>query len=333
MRSHILFAILTALFAALSSCVAHAQWVPDGRSLCSAASPQDSPSLVQDGAGGAIVVWRDERNSLATGPDIYAIGVTRAGAFFAQWPTDGVPLCTATDLQESPKAVADGLGGAIAVWNDYRTDSFGDLYATKIQYNGMVAPSWPVNGLAVCTAARQQLGHVVASDNAGGAFVAWSDLRNLSHFDIFIQHVLANGAVDPAWPADGLAICTAADNQRSPAIAADGNGGAIVAWRDDRNFATSNSDIYAQRVNNSGTVLWTANGVIVCDTTGLQQNPTLIGDGGGGALIAWTDLRSGATGRDIFAHHLTSTGVRDASWPLKGGRYVRSGRIRIFPLS
>ena len=46
---------------------------------------------------------------------------------------------------------------------------------------------------------QQQSSPVIASDNAGGAFIAWSDLRNLNDNNIFAQHVLASGVVDPLW--------------------------------------------------------------------------------------------------------------------------------------
>jgi hypothetical protein len=54
----------------------------------------------------------------------------------------------------------------------------------------------------------------------------------------------ATGAVH--WDADGLALCTATDQQNYPTIAYAGADGAIVTWQDWRNGGLS--DIYAQRV-------------------------------------------------------------------------------------
>ena len=39
--------------------------------LCTAAGDQLSPTIVSDGAGGAIVVWQDSRSGSAN-PDVYA---------------------------------------------------------------------------------------------------------------------------------------------------------------------------------------------------------------------------------------------------------------------
>jgi hypothetical protein len=44
---------------------------------------------------------------------------------------------------------------------------------------------------------------------------------------------------------DGVALCTAANDQQHPTIAADGAGGGIVAWQDARD---GSNDIYARRV-------------------------------------------------------------------------------------
>jgi hypothetical protein len=56
----------------------------------------------------------------------------------------------------------------------------------------------------------------------------------------------------PQWTANGVALCTAANNQYTPTIVSDGAGGAIVTWPDLR--SGTYLDIYAQRVErNFGT--------------------------------------------------------------------------------
>ncbi len=67
-------------------------------------------------------------------------------------------------------------------------------------------------------------------------------------------------------------ICTATGNQQVPTIVSDGSGGAIITWQDLRNG--TNNDIYAQHVNASGVVQWTANGDTVCTAANDQSVPT-----------------------------------------------------------
>jgi len=85
------------------------------------------------------------------------------------------------------------------------------------------------------------------------------------------------------WQVDGVVLCS--DNltaQLVPLSVSDGQGGAIVTWRDDG----VDFDIYAQRVDAAGNVLWTASGVAICIAVGAQLAPCIAPDGAGGAIIA-----------------------------------------------
>src|SRR2546422_1940841 len=152
-------------------------------------------------------------------------------------------------------------------------------------------PHSPGINLPVCTATGDQDGQQIVSDGAGGAIITWHDARSGNN-DIYAQRVRASGAVDPAWPANGRALCTAADTQAWPQIISDGAGGAIVTWQDFRNG--SDNDIYAQHVLASGVVdgAWPANGQLLCAAANNQQKPTIVSDGAGGAIVTWMDFRS-----------------------------------------
>ena len=283
-------------------------WRPaDGRALCTAATVQYGVTIVADQAGGAIVTWQDFRNS-TTGYDIYAQHVLASGAVDPAWPADGRALCTAANSQYSPTIVTDGAGGAIVAWYDYRGGIKYDIYAQHLLTSGTVDPAWPPDGRALCTAAGDQDFPAIVGDGAGGAIVSWEDLRSGGDYDIYAQHVLSSGAVDPAWPADGWALCTAVNSQYYPTIAADGSGGAVVAWRDQRSSATH---IYAQHVLASGAVdpVWPVDGRALCTAANAQDYATILGDGTGGAIVAWEDNRStDTTGTDVYAQWVSPSG-------------------------
>ncbi len=267
------------------------QWTADGVALCTANGDQAEPQITSDGAGGAIVTWQDHRGGYY---DIYAQRVNALGA--VQWTTDGVVLCTANGDQAEPQITPDGAGGAIVTWWDYRNVDK-DIYAQRVNASGAV--QWTTDGVALCTATGAQQSPAIFSDGAGGAIVTWYDLRNIaSGYDIYSQRVNASGAVQ--WTADGVALCTANGNQLSPEIASDGAGGAIVTWHDWR--SGNNGDIYAQRVNSSGSVQWPTDGAAVCTATGDQKFPTIVSDGAGGAIVTWYDSRSGDY--DIYAQRV-----------------------------
>ncbi len=275
---------------------------------------QYSPAMVSDGAGGAFVTWYESRG----GGDynVYAQHVLASGTADPAWPVNGLAVCTAALDQASPAIVADGSGGAIVAWYDLRGGSGGDIYAQRVRSTGVVDPAWPVNGRALCTAGDNQLYPAITSDGAGGAIVSWSDLRTSIDTDVYVQRVLSTGVVDAAWPANGRALCTASGSQNFPFLVADGAGGAIVTWTDNRN---SNNDLYAHHVLSTGVAdaSWTFNGSAVCVQPNDQWNPSIVADGAGGAIVTWNDFRNGSH-NDIYAQHVRSVGGVDPNWPANG---------------
>ena len=178
------------------------------------------------------------------------------------------------------------------------------LMAAFLMVPGVVlSQPWVQNGFAVCTANNDQIIPAIVSDGNGGSIIAWSDYRN-GNWDIYAQRANGTGVL---WTADGVAICTASDSQQQPQIVSDGSNGAIIAWYDYRN---GNYDIYAQRVNASGAVLWTADGVPICTAAFDQFNIAMIGDGFGGAILTWEDNRSNVVNcPDIYAERVDATGA------------------------
>ena len=224
----------------------------------------------------------------------------------AQWPADGRAVCTAANDQLRPVTCADGSGGAIIVWVDSRGGPYTfDIYAQRVNKAG--TPMWAPGGVPLCTASGNQQLPVIASDGAGGAIVAWEDNRaGATAPDIYAQRLNSNGGAQ--WTPDGVAVCSRADEQITPAIAADGSGGAIIAWADYRHLSgDSLIDIYGQRVNASGQVQWTKDGVPVCTALEDQSDPVAASDGAGGAIIAWNDNRNFLF--NIHAQRVDGTGA------------------------
>ena len=182
-----------------------------------------------------------------------------------------------------------------------------DIYAQRVNSAGEV--QWTADGVAISTAADNQVGPQLISDGSGGAIITWQDDRS-GNCDIYAQRVNSAGAVQ--WTADGVAISTAANNQQSPQLISDGSGGAIITWQDYR--SGTSCDIYAQRVNSAGAVQWTADGVAISTAAIDQFNPQLISDGSGGAIITWQDYRSG--NYDIYAQRVNSAGA--VQWTADG---------------
>jgi len=302
-----------------------ADWPTFGRALCTAPGNQIGPVIATDGAGGAIVAWRDLR---AFPFNIDAQHVLGTGTVDAAWPVNGRALLSDSLIAtivpqgvESPAIASDGAGGVIVTWPDGRSTLNGeDIYAQHILASGAVDPAWPANGTTVCSVVGDQAAPAILADGAGGAFITWMDGRAgtaASDIDLFAQHVLASGGVDPAWPANGTPICTAPKIQSEPQLVADGLGGFIVAWNDLRT-GNPGSDIFAEHVFRSGVVdpAWPLNGRDLSPAPGSQTTPQITSDGSNGAIVAWTDTRDGND--DIYAQRVTVSGAIAPGWPVSG---------------
>lgn len=286
-----------------------AQWNADpavNNLICTGAQDQQDVRIVTDGAGGAIMTWVDFRNDASqTAGDIYVQRVSASGQ--NMWTANGVAVCTQSADQTAPIMVADGAGGAIIVWQDWRSGDR-DIYAQRISANGIVM--WANNGVPVVVKAGNQSGPRLVSDGAQGAVIIWED-DQAGTPDILAQWLVDNGS--PQWNMNGATVCNAADNQINPRIDTDGAGAYYVTWQDRRNGV--DYDIYAQKLNSSGAVQWAANGVAISTATNTQTNPKIRVDQAGYPIIAWQHT-SNNNGYDVHAQRVSPAGV--VQWAANG---------------
>ncbi len=305
------------IFAQRVNAAGAVQWATNGVAISIAAGGQYGPALIPDAAGGAFVIWSHNGNGL----DVYVQRVNAAGV--PQWTPGGVPVCIAEEDQLSPMIVADGAGGIIATWYDWRNGVDFDIYGQRINGSGVV--QWATDGVALCTVEGEQYGPTIVSDQAGGAIVVWYDYRD-GDADLYAQRIDASGAAQ--WTTNGLAFCSAANDQYGPLIVPDGAGGAIAAWLDWRNSGPSaNSDVFAQRIDASGAPQWTPDGVALCTATGEQFYPIIAADGTGGACVTWWDRRGPHA--DIYAQRVNGAGA--VQWTSNGVAVSSATGDQVYP--
>lgn len=210
-----------------------------------------------------------------------------------QWGTDGILVCNNDTSQQSLFGLAVSDTSAIVGWNDLRAGNY-DVYATMVYPSGPVFPS----GWAMCDAAGSQMNPCIASDDSGGAVIAWQDGRN-GNWDIFAQRYTVNNLQDWQW--NGMPVSVFTGQQENLDICRAQNKGVVICWQDSR---LSDEAVYAQRLNNRGYRQWTvgldSNGIIVSDTVGAQVLPRIVPNGlNDGFAVTWRDWRYG--NNDIFA--------------------------------
>lgn len=272
-------------------------WQANGVPVCTAAGWQLSPSVVSDGAGGAIICWQDNRSAVSA---VYAQRINASGV--AAWATSGVRIAPTVSSQIEPAISVDGSGGAYIAWQEVHASS--DVYALRIGNDGGLI--W--SATAVCGAVGDQykVRMVAAGDNK--AVLVWQDFRS-NALDLYAQKLIATGGVE--WAANGVPVCTGGGSQTDQSIAADSSGGVFVTWSDSRN----GGDIYAQHLSATGTTLWTEYGVSICTESALQQLPSIVSSGTGSAIVCWKDGRAG-NAYDVYAQRVDASG--EVAWQLGG---------------
>jgi hypothetical protein len=277
------------------------QWVSQGVAVVDSTGFQGDLHMESDGAGGAVVAWRDTRASFG------AIYVQRMNAGGMQWGAGGVQVNSGVGGSLYPRVIGDA-GGALVCWVDRRLGTpEWDIYVQKVSAGGGVL--WTLDGVAACLTAGLQSDPRITSDGNGGAILTWYAPTSASNPtpDIYAQRVNSAGAAQ--WGASGAAVCLAASGQFLPDITSDGSGGAVLTWFDARNAGVN--DIYAQRINSSGAQQWTTDGVAVSTATFVQHDPIIMNDGSNGVIVTWMDFRNdlGANRNDIFCQRVGMNGV------------------------
>jgi hypothetical protein len=266
-----------------------ARWASDGIAVSTGPGGQLVSQVVANGRGGGIFIWSDTRGDRGAA-SIHAQRIDLDGDL--AWGPQGVLVADGARQETRPVAAGDGIGNAIIVWES------GPLYAQRLDQSGRRL--WGDGGVALST--TDGLAPAIVSDGYGGAIVAWQTASfDDASSDIRAQAIRVSGAL--RWGGDGIPVCRASGAQSEVAMARSGAGSAIVMWRDARN--DESGDLYAQRIDSSGTAHWKTDGIVISDAPGFQGALAVSADGTGGAVAAWSD---GRDGRHIYAQRVSGSG-------------------------
>ncbi len=344
--------LCTGAIAAAMVSPAFGSWPLDGILVVTSPNHQLQPILVEDGAGGVVVVWEDRTLFYPTETRAYAQRISAAGdrlwntggvllfgrftgtylgrvvgdgtggafvlnqASYVQhvgstgtilWATDGVDVLPAfTGTQQSQGGLArDGADGVFVTWSDHRDSGTNwlNFYAQRIDPSGNLL--WGTSGLEVAASAFDEWPGPAVEDGTGGAIVFWRHDLNRTDYQARAQRLRPSGA--KVWPDSGVVV----GSGWARAVVEDGAGGAVILFSVDDEDTT---DLFAQRVDSSGTLLWPG-AVAVCPGGSPQAYPVwVVGDGGGGAIFAWEDRRDPGAG--IYAQSVDAGGT--AQWTADG---------------
>jgi hypothetical protein len=217
---------------------------------------------VIDGSRGAIVMWSEPLLE----PPYSQPHVAKIDS--------GGNVAWKRDISGVDQAISDESGGVIIAY----IDGNGNMSVLKIDAEGN--RPWGEDGVSL------DLGDSylsdIASDNLGGVIV----VRDLGG-NISAQRVDSGGNI--LWQTGGVQVCVSWP-AGEPRVVSDGSGGAIIAYEQyppcgDDKHGYCNLDVYVQRIDAEGNVLWGPDGVPVCVGPLFKYNQGIVDDGAGGAIV------------------------------------------------
>lgn len=274
-------------------------WVAGGTALAGASGVQDQAAIVGDGSGGVIAAWRDARTATAA---IYVGRVNSNGN--GLWAANGVQVSNGAWAvpQSAPAIAADGTGGAYVAWIG-GSAATSRAIATRRTSTGVIDPAWLAGGQEIFGGAPAGAHGAVAVVQDGTSPACFVAARATAEGKVRVQKYATATGATPAWTASGR---VAGDNVAATSgvsIACDGVGGVLVAW-------TDGVGIRAQRLDANGATMWGINGIVAAiPSASSSSTPTIVADGNGGAILAWSDNRSGGIGVDAYTCRVSAAGV------------------------
>ena len=300
------------IFAQVVDAQGNVLWDANGAPVVVAPGRQSRPCCVA-ATDGWIVAWADFRNSDGC-TDIYA---ECAELWVQKLDQNGTPVWLDNDMtgvqvliDEHPmypptlKMTSDAAGGAMLAWASWN----GLGWRILVQHVTSAGDNW---GWPVTIASLLHYGqHHFAVDTASGGdmLIAWPSDSSSWNPDIWVTRIAPSASMP--W-SDGIALCTNTSWQDQPAICSDGMNGCYVVWSDSRAGGASN--LYAQYVNGAGQPQWTADGIPLVVSPGLEQQVSVAASFSGaapdGLLFAWADKEASGQPWRVFGQHCSPAGT------------------------
>jgi hypothetical protein len=242
----------------------------------------------------------------------------------AQEPFEPAPFAfTSGDWSVGEIAVgrAPGGGDATVAWSGKKNDAQPNkgLYAQKVDTNGDFL--WE-GGLTLAEPAGNVNAPSISVNADGSAVAVWQDDRTGGN-KLYAQKIDPVG--NTKWTTNGVALANTPGTQNVPSLVSDGQGGAVVVWEDWQGGLPSQSNVYAQRIDADGNLKWGNSGKTASTAGGYRNQPSLVSDGSGGAVVAWHE----ENGSDVYGQKLDAAGSRQ--WGNSGKPLSTASMCQTYP--
>jgi hypothetical protein len=268
------------------------QWGSDGRPIAVAAAKGSvsAAALLPDGAGGALIVFREEvvEGELAGDFDLMAQRIDTDGSLPWSGDPQAYKVVSATTLVEGPPAViSDGAGGAIvayqATWAQGPRSGQVDLFAQRIDASGVGL--WNQGAPVPIASSDWSEGQPqLVADGAGGVIAVFEQAPPAAHLskdqDLYAQRIGPDGALLWHEGQQSAVLSATTHLERAPSVASDGMGGVVVFFEavGQAGEHAGDSELVAQRLDANGQRQWGEDNapVLVAFSAAMERAPAVV---------------------------------------------------------
>lgn len=258
------------------------KWNLNGVQICDFNSGQSNPQVINDGTGGAIIIWVDDRNGNF---DLFSQRVDSLGNKL--WNSDGLILFDNVGNQTNPQALRTTDNIFYVTCIDDRMGAQ-NLFIQKMDLQGNMI--WGESG-KTGNHFRNLRNFKSILDKENNLILVWEDFSFNNDGMIFAQKLDHNGNFLWEFYQDDLRISSSDPNINSqmPDLIQLQTGNYLITWQDNR---SGDYDIYGQIILPNGANLLTNDGEYLEGTAGDDIMPELCLSGNDYYMIAWINNNS-----------------------------------------
>ncbi|MFZ5433929.1 MAG: T9SS type A sorting domain-containing protein [Calditrichota bacterium] len=263
-------------------------WTANGAAVCSAAGNQFNPTICTDGSGGCFVLWCDRRTSE---DGMFAQRLNGQGV--VQWSADGILVYSGSDNSASiaPSVIQSNVDGFLFAFTRRQSPgSNAEIRVQKILAGGTMP--WSTEGSRASSTGCGYESPYIVSDNAGGALVAWADLRfdgQYQHRQSYVARI--NAAGSNLWTPAGVRVQSDTDFNYNPALSINANTCNVVFF-DQRDTGRISLRVQAL-LQTDGSQQHNPAGISIMPTLdGMGSQPQIVSISGNRVGITWIESRN-----------------------------------------
>ena len=263
----------------------------DGVTVHKSGARNSSISLMADEKGGAYLLWLENVNNKT---QVMAQHIDSVGK--SVWGKQPVSVSMSNNSVLSYTSMLTKQNSIYLVWQAKSKSK--DILHQLINTKGR--PQWGSGGRLVSQQKGDQLNPAIAvSDSA--FYLSWTNENNHDK-DIYIQKFRLDGR--PLWKENGIPVIATHGDQFGQKIFFDPKSGIFVSWIDKR-VDSLKANIYGQRINKSGRLLWDSLGLPIAKYKNSEKSYlTLLSDYDNSSIIVFKDKRG--TNSEIYGQKVFS---------------------------